>query len=179
MHSRCAAYTDLSMAMVIVGSSVVAGKLVISEFPVFLALGLRFVLAVAIIIPFLWFLEGGWPRIGRRDLCLLTFQCFCGGVLFNVFLLYGLKWTKSGLGRRDHQQHARGHRFDILCLSAGASAAVQGAGHRRGHGRSGAVAAGRRRGRTAAPGSLRRGCDPVGVSAGLRRGAGRIALPGA
>ncbi|MFW5489513.1 MAG: DMT family transporter [Desulfovibrio sp.] len=93
MRSRLASYTDLSLAMVIVGSSVVAGKLAIAEFPVFLALGLRFVLAVAIIVPFLLYLEKGLPRIGWRDFGLLAFQCFCGGVLFNVFLLYGLQWT--------------------------------------------------------------------------------------
>lgn len=93
MSSPSGAYCNLALAMGIVGSSVVAGKLAIAEFPVFLALGLRFALAVIILAPFVWAVERKWPRVGWRDFGLLSFQCLCGGVLFNALLLYGLQWT--------------------------------------------------------------------------------------
>ena len=89
------AYLELTFAMVIVGSSIVAGKIVISSFPVFLASGLRFALASALLVPFLYYREKGFPPLARQDLCILFLQSFAGAFLFNVFLLYGLRFTTA------------------------------------------------------------------------------------
>lgn len=86
-------YLCLSLAMVIVGSSVVAGKIMTQEMPVFLASALRFVLALIVLVPWLYVREGGLPRLSRRSLMLLALQALFGSFLFTAFLLYGLRHT--------------------------------------------------------------------------------------
>lgn len=95
MSVKTKAYINLSLAMVIVGSSVVVGKIMVTELPVFLASALRFALALAILIPVLYFREGGFPRISRRSWLMLAVQSLCGSFLFTSFLLYGLTMTGS------------------------------------------------------------------------------------
>lgn len=89
------AYFDLTMAMILVGSSVVAGKFMIIELPPHLASALRFAFAALIIVPLLLILEG-LPRLSRRSWCILFIQALCGSFLFNVFLLKGLTMTGAG-----------------------------------------------------------------------------------
>lgn len=89
------AYLELSLAMIIVGSSVVIGKLVIASFPIFLASALRFGLAVFILVPYLYLREGNLLTFSKRDGVILGLQAFTGVFLFNVFLLYGLKFTSA------------------------------------------------------------------------------------
>lgn len=80
--------------MFIVGSSVVAGKLVIQSFPIFLASELRFLLASLILIPLLIKIEG-IRSINRKDSFIIFLQALCGVFLFNLFLLYGLTFTSA------------------------------------------------------------------------------------
>ena len=94
MKAPLYAYVCLTLAMVLVGSSVVAGKVMVAELPVFLASELRFVLALAILLPLIRWREGGLPRISRRSWLLLGGQSLCGSFLFTVFLLWGL--TRTG-----------------------------------------------------------------------------------
>lgn len=93
MPNRFIPYLNLSLAMVIVGSSVVAGKIMVAELPVFLASSLRFILALLILMPIVWIQEGGLPRLSRRSWLMLGVQSLCGSFLFTVFLLYGLGYT--------------------------------------------------------------------------------------
>lgn len=93
MSAKTIACINLSLAMVLVGSSVVAGKVMVAELPVFLASALRFGLALCILIPLVWRREGGLPRISRRSWLLMGAQSLCGSFLFTVFLLYGLTHT--------------------------------------------------------------------------------------
>ncbi|QGY39975.1 EamA family transporter [Pseudodesulfovibrio cashew] len=86
-------YIYLSLAMIIVGSSVVAGKLMVAELPVFLASALRFALALVLLLPILYWREGGLPRLSRRSWLLMGAQSLCGSFLFTVFLLFGLRYT--------------------------------------------------------------------------------------
>lgn len=89
-------YFCLSLAMILVGSSVVAGEILIRHFPVHLGSLLRFALASALILP-LWITrEGRPPRLARRTWMILTGQALCGSVLFTIFLLHGLRWTSPG-----------------------------------------------------------------------------------
>ncbi len=87
------AYVNLALAMVIVGSSVVAGKIMVDGLPLFLASSLRFLLALVLLVPLLYFREGGFPRLSRASRAKLCLQALCGSFLFTVFLLYGLKYT--------------------------------------------------------------------------------------
>lgn len=93
MSTKTTAYLNLSLAMVIVGSSVVAGKIMVAELPVFLASTMRFILALAILLPLIYLREGGLPRISRRSWLMLAGQSVCGSFLFTIFLLYGLNYT--------------------------------------------------------------------------------------
>lgn len=86
------AYLELTAAMTIVGSSVVAGKYLVNSMPVFLAAGLRFAISVAILIPLL-IQEKKLPIPGKKDLIVLFLLSFTGVFLFNVLLLYGLTMT--------------------------------------------------------------------------------------
>ncbi|MFH1138324.1 MAG: DMT family transporter [Pseudomonadota bacterium] len=95
MKESTSAYLDLSLAMAIVGSSVVAGKLIIQVFPVFLASGMRFFIALLIVIPLAW--RGGKAvfRFSPRQWGVLALMAFCGQFLFTVLLLIGLKYTSA------------------------------------------------------------------------------------
>ena len=89
------AYFCLVSAMIIVGSSVVFGKIIVKSFPVFLASGLRFALATLCMIPLVMRIEGKAPKVGRRDGLILAFMAFCGQFMFTVLLLWGLTMTSA------------------------------------------------------------------------------------
>ena len=89
------AYIELTLTMVIVGSSVVVGKLIIASFPVFLASALRFGIASIVLVPLLLIREDKNIVIGRQDWFILFLQAFTGVFLFSIFLLYGLKFTSA------------------------------------------------------------------------------------
>ncbi|WP_017754158.1 DMT family transporter [Calidifontibacillus oryziterrae] len=89
------AYIKIAVAMAIVGSSVVVGKLIVSSFPIFIASELRFVIAVIILIPLLLRQERRFPVIDKKHLIIMFLQAFTGIFLFNVFMLYGLKYTTA------------------------------------------------------------------------------------
>jgi len=93
MSVKATACLNLALAMVIVGSSVVAGKVMVAELPVFMASAMRFALALVILVPLVYLREGGLPRISRRSWMMLAGQSLCGSFLFTIFLLYGLTFT--------------------------------------------------------------------------------------
>lgn len=87
------AYVQLALAMMITGSHVVVGKLVIRSFPIFFASGTTLGLASLIFILLLLLKEGRFPRIGWRELGLLAAQAFTGLFLFRIATLKGLEYT--------------------------------------------------------------------------------------
>jgi drug/metabolite transporter (DMT)-like permease len=89
------AYLELSSAMIIVGSTVVVGKVITSSFPVFLASGLRFAISSMILLPMLLKVNAGFPALRRKDVSILFLQSFAGNFLFSIFLLYGLRLTSA------------------------------------------------------------------------------------
>lgn len=89
------AYLELSSAMIIVGSTVVVGKVITSSFPVFLASGLRFAISSMILLPMLLKANAGFPALRRKDVSILFLQSFAGNFLFSIFLLYGLRLTSA------------------------------------------------------------------------------------
>lgn len=86
----------LTLAMILVGSSVVAGEILIRHFPIHLGSLLRFALASALIIPVWLVREGRPPRLRLQTWLVLSGQALCGSVLFTIFLLHGLRWTSPG-----------------------------------------------------------------------------------
>jgi drug/metabolite transporter (DMT)-like permease len=89
------AYLQLTGAMALVGSSVVAGKLMAESLPVFLAGGLSSAIGASVLLPFQLRREGGVPALAGRDLLVLFLQAFTGIFLFRVLLLWGLLFTSA------------------------------------------------------------------------------------
>ncbi len=98
MKGNLRAYLELTVAMVLVGSSVVVGKLMAESLPVFLAGGLSSAIGAAIFVPVLLRREGGLPAVGGRDLLILVLQALTGIFLFRVLLLWGLLFTTAAEG---------------------------------------------------------------------------------
>ncbi|SDZ18912.1 Permease of the drug/metabolite transporter (DMT) superfamily [Evansella caseinilytica] len=94
MTGKLTAYVKIVLAMSIAGSSVVAGKLLVASFPVFMAAELRFLLAALILTPLLLKLEG-FPSLNKREVVILLLQALSGVFLFSIFMLYGLKYTTA------------------------------------------------------------------------------------
>jgi drug/metabolite transporter (DMT)-like permease len=93
MTTRLSAVAALAAAMVLVGSSVAVGRLLVAALPVYFASMVRFALAILVLAPLVLWREGGIPRLRRRTLTILLGQALCGSFLFTVCLLYGLKLT--------------------------------------------------------------------------------------
>lgn len=85
---------NLAAAMIIVGSSVVCGKTITQDFPLFLASELRFLIAAALFLPL-----GVYHRslfcLPRQDWIRLSLMAFCGQILFTLLLLLGLRYTSA------------------------------------------------------------------------------------
>lgn len=99
LNERVLAYLKVIAAMVIVGSSVVAGKVLIQTMPIFLASELRFLVASLILVPLLIFKEG-IPSLSKKEIVILFFQSLTGVFLFSILMLYGLRFataTEAGI----------------------------------------------------------------------------------
>lgn len=92
---RLIAFAELATGMALAGSSVVAGKILTTRMPVFIASELRFLTASVIFIPILvrGFAGDGAHRITTRQFRYLFLQSLCGNFAFSVCLLYGLRLT--------------------------------------------------------------------------------------
>ena len=88
-------YAQLTSAMIIVGSNIVAGKLISNDFPLFLAATLRFALASALLLALVLRVEKQFPRIMKRDLFSIVLLSFFGNFLYSIFLLFGLQLTSA------------------------------------------------------------------------------------
>ena len=87
-------YFYLAAAMLIVGSSVIVGKTITQDFPLFLASGLRFYIATLLLLPSGVY-KGKLFRISRHDWFILLIMAFCGQILFTLLLLLGLRYTSA------------------------------------------------------------------------------------
>lgn len=95
MNPLVIAHLQIILAMAIVGSSVVFGKLITSTFPVFLASELRFIIATVILLALFYHKEKRLPSIETKYLRTLFLQALTGVFLFNLFMLYGLRYTTA------------------------------------------------------------------------------------
>lgn len=91
-------YVQLTGAMIIVGSTIVAGKLISNGFPLFLASTLRFALASALLLLLVLRVEKRLPRVTKRDLLFIFLLSFFGNFLYSIFLLYGLRLASASEG---------------------------------------------------------------------------------
>ncbi|CAN7644567.1 DMT family transporter [Trinickia sp. LjRoot230] len=95
MNSRLTGYFYCTLAMIGVGSTVVASKLIANGLPPFSATALRFAIALPVFIAAMRLTGERWPRLGWRELLLLVVQAGSGSVGYTVFLLNGMALTSA------------------------------------------------------------------------------------
>lgn len=88
-------YLYCALAMVTVGSTVVASKVIGGGMPPFTATALRFALALPVFLALCWLLRARLPRIGRSDALLLALQACAGSVGYSVLLISGTSLTSA------------------------------------------------------------------------------------
>jgi len=90
-----AAFVEVSLSMILMGSSVVVSKLITQSFPTALASELRLLLSAALQFLLLRFTGGQMEAPGRRDWAILTLQAFLGVFLYSLFFMEGLRRTTA------------------------------------------------------------------------------------
>ncbi len=93
MGSRLTGYFFCALAMIGVGSTVVASKLIAHGLPPFTATALRFAIAFPLFVLAMKATGESWPRVSRREAWLLVLQSGSGSVGYTVLLLSGMRLT--------------------------------------------------------------------------------------
>ncbi|CAB3930498.1 DMT family transporter [Achromobacter insolitus] len=91
MNNRMQGYCYLAAAMVLVGSTVAASKIIGSGLPPFTATALRFAIALPCFILLMAFTGARLPRLCWRDWLLLAAQATAGSVGYTTLLIAGLQ----------------------------------------------------------------------------------------
>ncbi len=95
MSQKLQGYACLTLAMILVGSTVIASKIIGGGLPPFTAAALRFALALPFFIVLMRLSTTPWPRPGRRDGLLLVIQSTAGSVGYTTLLITGLQLTSA------------------------------------------------------------------------------------
>jgi len=95
-------YIELAAAQTCIGMNVVTGKILANDMPIFELLAVRFFIGFLLMAAISHLsghsVRGAFQRFyafSRQDKLLLLLQAACGGFLFNVFILYGMKSTSA------------------------------------------------------------------------------------
>jgi drug/metabolite transporter (DMT)-like permease len=95
MPDRILGYLYLSLAMVTVGSTVIASKLIASGLPPFAATALRFAIALPLFAMLMQTTGTRLPRLSLRHFTLLALQAGAGSVGYTTLLISGLRYTAA------------------------------------------------------------------------------------
>jgi len=95
MSERSKGMALCALAMVTVGSTVVASKVIAGGLPPFTATALRFALALPVFAVLMWLTHAHWPRPDRHDAVLLLCQAAAGSVGYTVLLILGMRWAPA------------------------------------------------------------------------------------
>ena len=95
MSERIKGMVLCALAMVTVGSTVVASKVIAGGLPPFTATALRFAMALPVFLLLLRVTRTPWPRPDRRDIALLLCQAGLGSVGYTVLLILGVRWAPA------------------------------------------------------------------------------------
>jgi drug/metabolite transporter (DMT)-like permease len=85
----------LALAMVTVGSTVVASRIIAAGLPPFSAAALRFAIALPVFLALMRWRGDRLPRPGLHDAGVLALQALCGSVGYAVLLVAGLRTTSA------------------------------------------------------------------------------------
>lgn len=97
-QTNLATYAQLAAGMAFFGSGTPTSKLVTDAFPVFLASGLRMVIATAILLPFVFKEREKLKQLERKDWMIVLGIAVIGMFLFSAFMLYGMKQVSGVVG---------------------------------------------------------------------------------
>jgi len=86
----------LALAMITVGSTVVASRVIAAGLPPFTAAALRLAIALPVFLALMRWRGHPLPRPGLHDAGLLALQALCGSVGYAVLLVAGLRLTSAG-----------------------------------------------------------------------------------
>lgn len=95
MSETCRGQLLCSLAMVLVGSTVVVSKTIAQDIEPFAATVLRHALALPVFLALMRWHGQRLPRVGRRDALLLTVQAAAGSVGYSVLLILGVKLASA------------------------------------------------------------------------------------
>ena len=95
MPNRLLGHLYLSLAMITVGSTVIASKLIASGLPPFTATALRFAIALPLFLTLMRLTGTTLPKAGRRGWLLLLIQAGAGSVGYTTLLISGLRYTSA------------------------------------------------------------------------------------
>ncbi|PXX34900.1 DMT family transporter [Undibacterium pigrum] len=95
MSVRLVGYAYLALAMMVVGSTVVASKIIGSGLPVFTATALRFAIAFPCFLILMRVTGTRLPRLCKRDWLLLILQAGAGSVGYTTLLIAGMHLTSA------------------------------------------------------------------------------------
>jgi drug/metabolite transporter (DMT)-like permease len=98
MSQKLVGHVYLTSAMILVGSTVIASKVIGTGLPPFTAAALRFAIALPFLIAIMRMSGAEWPRPGRRDWLLLVIQSTAGTVGYTALLISGLRLTSAADG---------------------------------------------------------------------------------
>jgi drug/metabolite transporter (DMT)-like permease len=95
MSQKLVGYACLTSAMILVGSTVIASKIIGGGLPPFTAAALRFAIALPFLVALMRMSGAPWPRPDRRDGLLLIIQSTAGSVGYTALLISGLRLTSA------------------------------------------------------------------------------------
>ncbi|MBA8877659.1 DMT family transporter [Phyllobacterium myrsinacearum] len=95
MSKQIQGYGFLALAMVLVGSTVIASKIIAAGLPPFTATALRFAVAFPIFLVLMRLTRTKWPKLDRSAWMLLVLQAGAGSVGYTTLLISGLKLTSA------------------------------------------------------------------------------------
>jgi drug/metabolite transporter (DMT)-like permease len=95
MSKRAQGYLYLTLAMITVGSTVVASRIVASGLPPFTATALRFAIALPLFLVLMRVTRTSWPILAAKDWALLFVQAGAGSVGYTTLLISGLRYTSA------------------------------------------------------------------------------------
>lgn len=88
-------YFYLTLAMLLVGSTVIASKVIASELPPFTATAFRFALAFPLFLALMRMTGTVWPLLTRQDWGIVLIQAAAGSVGYTTLLISGLRLTSA------------------------------------------------------------------------------------
>lgn len=95
MRRQFQGYALLTAAMVTVGSTVVASKIIGTGLPVFTATALRFAIAFPIFLVMMRLAGASWPKLARHEWIILLIQAGAGSVGYTTLLISGMRLTSA------------------------------------------------------------------------------------